>query len=385
MVVVKAVSGKSIPDSRKEKTILISIKTNVGEFSASSPSGKSKGKYEAKPYKKNIEDDIKKIKQLSEYFSEELIEKFDDLKKIEDIADRHIGANTTIAFESAILKALAKEQKKEIWEFINPNAKKFPELVGNCIGGGKHSSTEKKPDFQEFLLISEIKNIEKAFAVNREKKKEIKDILFQKDKKFDGKKNDEDAWVTSLNEKEVLEILKKTKLPLGVDIAASEFYKRKNYCYKNPLLKRNEKEQLEYISNLIKNFNLFYIEDPFDENDFENFAELLERFPNRLIVGDDLTTTNPERLKKAIKMKSINALIVKPNQIGSLIEVKEVCELAKKNNIKIVFSHRSGETEETILADLAFGFGADFFKCGITGKEREAKMKRLIEIEKEMK
>ena len=100
-----------------------------------------------------------------------------------------------------------------------------------------------------------------------------------------------------------------------------------------------------------------------------------------MIVGDDLTTTNPERLKKAIKLKSINGIIVKPNQIGSLIKVKEVCEIAKKNNIKTVFSHRSGETEESILADLAFGFQADFLKCGITGDVREVKIKRLVEIE----
>jgi enolase len=385
MVVIKEVSAKSILDSRRENTILVSIKTNAGDFSASSASGKSTGKYEAKPYKKNIKEDIKKIKQLSEYFSEELIENFDDLKKIEDIADRHIGANTLVALESAILKAVAKEQKKEIWELINSNARKFPRLAGNCIGGGKHSSTEKKPDFQEFLLIPETKNVGKAFDINKKRKEEVKKILSDEDRKFDGKKNDEDAWVTSLNEKEVLEILKKLKLPVGIDIAASGFYKRGHYNYGNPLLKRDGKEQLEYISNLIKNLDIFYVEDPFEENDFESFAKLLERFPDRLIVGDDLTTTNPERLKKAIKMKSVNAIIVKPNQIGSLTDVKEVCELAKKNNIKIVFSHRSGETEETILADLAFGFQADFFKCGITGKEREAKLKRLIEIERRIR
>jgi len=151
------------------------------------------------------------------------------------------------------------------------------------------------------------------------------------------------------------------------------------------LLKRDIEEQFGYISNLVKNFNLFYIEDPFDEEDFESHAKLLKKFPNSLVVGDDLTTTNFKRLEKAIKMKSINAIIVKPNQIGSLLEVKRVCELASKNEIKIVFSHRSGETNETILADLAFGFGADFFKCGITGKEREAKIKRLIQIEKKLK
>ena len=98
-----------------------------------------------------------------------------------------------------------------------------------------------------------------------------------------------------------------------------------------------------------------------------------------------MTTTNLKRFEKALENKSINAIIVKPNQIGSLIQVKAVCDFAKNNNIKIVFSHRSGETDEHILADLAFGFQADFFKCGIIGKERESKIKRLIEIERKFK
>ena len=180
-----------------------------------------------------------------------------------------------------------------------------------------------------------------------------KDIILEKvDKNFEKKKNDEDAWVTSLNEREVLDILRKLKLPLGLDIAASSFYKRNKYNYNNPMLKRSDEEQLGYLNNLIKNFNLFYIEDAFNEEDFESFAKLLKKFPDRLIVGDDLIVTNYERLEKAIKMKAVNGVIVKPNQCGSLLEVKRVCELAKKNNIKIVFSHRSGETEEDILADL---------------------------------
>jgi len=376
------VDAKTILDSRKEKTILISIETDIGKFSASSPSGKSTGKYEAKPYHETLEGDIRAIKQLSEYFSEEIIEKFEDLRRIEDIVDRQIGANTLFALESAVLKAIAREKKKEIWQLINPNSRKLPRLVGNCVGGGKHSSLLRKPDFQEFLLIPESKKVEEASKVNKSAKEYVKKILLDGDSKFKGERNDEDAWAVSFSEKEVLDVLKTTKLPLGMDVAASGFYKRKSYNYKNPVFKRNVGEQLEYISNLIKNFNLFYVEDAFDENDFESFAKLLKRFPYVLIVGDDLTTTNPERLKKAIKMKAINAIIIKPNQIGSLIRMKETIDIAKKHDIKIVFSHRSGETEETILADLAFGFGADFFKCGITGKEREAKIKRLIEIEK---
>ena len=384
MVVVKEVSAKSIFDSRKEKTIEVHIKTNVGEFKSSSPNGKSRGLHEAKSYKKNLLGDIETLKKFSDYFSMESIDFFDDLKRIEDIVDGHVGANTIFAFESAVLKAMAKEKKKEIWEIVNSHGKKFPRLVGNCIGGGKHSGNERKPDFQEFLLVPNLKSVRENFELMKKTKEKVEGDLKEFDEKFKGKKNDEDAWETSLNEREVLDLLLKYEVPLGLDIAASSFYSRKKYHYKNPMLKRTAEEQKKYISNLIENFDLFYIEDPFDENDFESFSELTKKFREKLIVGDDLTVTNPERLKNAIKMKSISAIIVKPNQIGPLTEVKTVCEMAKKHGIKIIFSHRSGETDEEILGDLAFGFQADFLKCGITGKEREVKIRRLIEIEKSL-
>jgi enolase len=388
MVVIKGVDAKSILDSRGEKTIYVSVKTNAGIFGASSPTGKSKGKHEAKSYMKSLDEDIRMLKKFSEYFSSENLEKFDDLRRVEDIMDRQIGANTLFALESAILKAAATEQKKEIWQLINPKAgssKKSPRLAGNCIGGGKHSPKGKKPDFQEFLLIPNMKSVKENWEKSKKLKEEAKISLKIMDRNFKGEKNDEDAWAASLNEKEVLEILSRFGIPLGIDAAASGFFKRKTYHYENPMLKRTEEEQMDYISNLIKNFNLFYIEDPFDEEDFGSFAKLLKKCPNSLIVGDDLTATSSKRLEKAIEMKSINAIIIKPNQCGSLLEVKRVCEMAEKHGIKKIFSHRSGETNETILADLAFGFGADFMKCGITGKEREAKIKRLIQIEKRMK
>ena len=383
MVVIKGVSAKAILDSRKEKTILVSIKTNVGSFSASAPNGKSRGKYEAKPYKNSLEKDIETLKKFTGYFSEDEIEKFEDLRRVEDIVHMHIGANTLFALESAVLKALAKEQKKEVWQLINLQAKKLPRLVGNCIGGGMHSSG-KKPDFQEFLLIPKTKTVKEANEINKEIKKAVEFSLKKEDEDFKSRKNDEDAWQTSLNEKEVLEILKNTGVDLGIDAATSTFHKRKKYLYHNPPLTRDSEEQAMYISNLIKNFSLFYIEDPFFEEDFSGFSNLLKKHPSSLIVGDDLTVTNEKRFRKAIEEKSINAIIVKPNQNGSLIEVKSICEIAKKHGIKIVFSHRSGETMENILADLAFGFQADFFKCGITGKEREVKIKRLIEIERKI-
>ena len=384
MVIIKEVSAKSIFDSRREKTIEVLIKTNVGSFSASAPNGKSRGKHEAKSWKKNLEDDIKTLKKFSDYFSQENLDFFDDLKRIEDIVSGFVGANTIFALESAILKAMAKEKKKEIWEIVDSKARKFPRLIGNVVGGGKHSNNEKKPDFQEFLLIPDEKTVKENFELMKKTEEKIETDLREFDEKFKGKKNDEDAWETSLNEKEVLDILLKYIIPLGLDVAASSFYSRKKYSYKNPMLKRDSEEQERYISNLIENFDIFYTEDPFNEEDFESFSKLTKKFSNKLIVGDDLTVTNPERLEKAIKMKSISAIIVKPNQIGPLTEVKTVCELAKKHGIKIIFSHRSGETDEKILGDLAFGFQADFLKCGITGEEREAKIKRLIEIEKNL-
>lgn len=384
-MIIEEVKAKIIKDSRGDKTVEVSIKTNVGKFNASAPNGKSKGKHEAKSYKKTIEKDIESLGKLSDYFSSEHLEKFDDLRRIEDIVGGHIGANTLFALESAALKGMSKEQGKEIWEIVNSKAKNVPRLVGNCIGGGLHSEfvNGKRPDFQEFLLIPNEGGSEKNFEKNLEAKKNAGEILKEKDKKFSGKKNDENAWMTSLNEKEVLDVLKEVKVPMGLDVASSGFYKRKKYHYKNPPLDRTPDEQLMYLSNLIKNFNLIYIEDPFGEEDFETHAKLLKLVhKNCLIVGDDLTVTNYKRLEKAIEEKSINALIMKPNQNGSLIDVKRVSELAKKKGIKMIFSHRSGETKESILADLAFGFEADFIKCGITGPEREIKIKRLVEIEK---
>ena len=141
MVVIKEVSAKSILDSRKEKTILISIKTAAGKtFKASSPSGKSTGKYEVKPYKKSLEEDIITINQFKKYFSEEILEEFEDLKMVEDILDGHVGANTLFAFESAVLKAIANEKKKEVWELINPEAgkaKKIPQTRWKLHRGRK--------------------------------------------------------------------------------------------------------------------------------------------------------------------------------------------------------------------------------------------------------
>ena len=171
---------------------------------------------------------------------------------------------------------------------------------------------------------------------------------------------------------------------IGIDVAASIFYKNSRYVYKNLPKKLNKIEQVHYINSLINKYRIFYIEDPLEENDFIDFSKLKNIVEHSLIVGDDLTTTNPIRLKKAIRMHSISGIIVKPNQIGSLLKVKEVIDLAKSNHIKTIISHRSGETLDDTIADLAIAFNCDFIKTGINGKVREAKLRRLIDIEREL-
>jgi len=392
---IKELQGKIILDSRQEKTIEVLVKSNLGIFSSSSPSGKSKGKNERPAFIGSAERDIKELINLQDKISEIDIEEFNDLIEVEKIVLGKIGANSLFALESGILKALALEQGKQLWQIINEKANKFPFPVGNCIGGGLHSRTINflKPDFQEFLVIPKSKNFSDNIFLMSKARKICGERL--KLRKALGNLSDENAWSTSLDNEETLDVLNKTreeleqegeKVGIGVDIAASTFYTGLVYSYKNPVKRLNPEEQKNYIRSLIENFRLSYVEDAFHEDDFESFAELRKEIIKEracLIVGDDLITSQLERLKKALLKRAVNAIIVKPNQVGSLIEIAKLVNLAKKYEIITIMSHRSGETLDYALADLAFGFQTEFIKTGIAGKEREIKLKRMIEIEKE--
>jgi len=285
--------------------------------------------------------------------------------------------------ESSLLKAAAYDNNKELWDYMTNLNKKnieFPRPVGNVIGGGIHSKGRngKKPDFQEFLFIPHCKTFKENFKLNRIAYK----LVWKKLGYWIKKRNDEGAWETDLSNEQVLELLNEVKkiiktrfglrIEIGIDCASSFFFKNKFYVYKNPPKKLDSTGHRDYLEYIIKNYDLFYIEDPFNEKDFESFAKLKQKTKNCLIVGDDLTVTNPKRLKKAIKKNSINAIIIKPNQIGSLLKLKKVIEIAKKHNIKTIISH------------FAIGFQCDFIKTGIYGKFRESKLKRLLEIEEKI-
>lgn len=386
---IGGLKAKSISDTRGDKTIEVELKTEFGVFIASAPNGKSRGKYEAKPWKKNLSEDIKVVNASK--ISEVKIDNFDDLALIEKIFGGKIGANTMIALEYVFLKALAKEKNTEVWKLINPRAKNFPMPVGNAIGGGAHSSG-KKPDFQEFHLIPEA-TFERNVNINKRGWENCSELLKSLDKNFTGKTNDENAWVTDFDNNQVMEIIQDVKenmieefyakVHCGIDMASSGIYKNGKYNYLNPKKSLDKQEQIKFMAEIADKF--YYLEDPLEENDFSGFAELMKKTKGRgLVVGDDLTVTNLKIIDKAWKMKAINGVIIKPNQNGSLMEVKKIVEYCKSKGIKTIFSHRSGETRENILADLAFGFQADFIKTGITGKGRDEKLNRMIEIERSL-
>lgn len=392
---IKKIEAREIFDSRKEKTIEVSVFTENGRFTSSAPEGKSKGRFEAHPYASSLEKDILFLNNLKTKEIEKLkIEEFKDLKEVEGLTSGKIGANSLFALESSILKALAKEQGKELWQLLSRGKiRKFPYPVGNCIGGGLHTSliSGKKPDFQEFLIIPKAKLFCDNVFLMKKAHEEIGKILELR--KVKGKLNDENAWSTPLDNEECLGILSKVaetfsneagcEIEIGIDLAASSFFKNGFYIYKNKLQKLSKEKQINYVDKVAEKYDLFYIEDPLCEEDFINFAKLREKVIP-IIVGDDLTVTSLLRLKKAVQNKSINAIIVKPNQNGSLLKVKEICDFCKKQEIATVFSHRSGETLDDTIADLAVAWNADFIKTGIFGKEREAKLNRIIDIEKSL-
>ncbi len=388
-MLIKRVSAKIIKDSRGIDTIAVSVN---GCAEASSPNGKSTGDYETTQYHRSLQWCVD---FLNAFCDEIVVEKFEDLIRVEKAICKNVGlknarefgANSLYAFESAILKALASETGKELFEIVG-RGKKLPFPVGNVIGGGLHSSSLKeKPNFQEFLIIP----CASRFSDNL---KVMQFVYSEIGKKLKTKKvNDEGAWLVSISDGEALDLLNeirkiaekkfRVKIGIGLDVASSTLFNKNHYKYNNH--SHNSESQLFYMGNLISGFKLHYVEDPFEQNDFKSFAKLNKNSGRKcLIVGDDLVATQYDRLVKSIRTHSINAVIVKPNQNGSLLELKKIFDFCRAHKIKTILSHRSGETLDNALSDYAVGFGADYIKCGVATKWREVKLNRLIELEKRL-
>jgi len=393
--------ARKIFNSRGSETVEVEIITENGFGRAAVPAGASTGKNEVALFPQGgIDEAIKafydkivpEIVGLDAAAQREIDSKLREIDGTERL--EKLGGAIVLATSLATAKAAASSLALELFEYLGGSmACELPYPLGNVLGGGKHSKGVAQ-DIQEILVLPVgATNIFDAIKANVTVHKYLPKYIKEVDPNFAGGKNDEGAWTANLSNEDALKIVAKVceevekesgiEVRVGVDIAASSLWNESKgkYVYTREGVERTPEEQYEYISRLIDEYNLIYVEDPFHEEDFENFAKLTKEFRGKtMIVGDDLFTTNVKRLSGGIEVGAANAIIIKPNQIGTLTDTYEAIELAKRNNYIPVMSHRSGETEDTTIAHLAVAFRCPIIKTGTVNGERIAKLNELIRI-----
>ena len=403
--VIEDVRVRKILDSRGNPTVEVDIITWNGFGRAAAPSGASTGSREVVSFPEGGVSQV--ITEVEDLISSELIgmaaediEDIDEVLKEIDGTDNlsAIGGNTTVAVSMAAAKAAAMSYNLPLYNFLGGNfIKEIPYPLGNMMNGGAHAGSNA-PDIQEFLVVPVgASDITEAVFANVEVHKRLKELISKKDPNFTGGKGDEGGWIPNITNDQALEIQSQACeevgdelgfiIKPGLDMASSEFWSEEEgkYVYGQDGLKRDSGDQVDYVKDLIDTYHMFYVEDPFDEKDFDGFAELTAKVGSKCrICGDDLFVTNAELLAYGIERKAANAIIIKPNQIGTLTDTYETVRLAKENNVMPVVSHRSGETCDETIAHLAIAFGAPMIKTGAVGGERIAKLNELIRIEDEM-
>jgi len=409
---IKQISAITIYDSRGKPTLRTKVVLEDGSVGITSiPSGASTGKYEALELRDNDKNRFfgltvdKAVSNVNQKIAKELVGF--NFKTPADLDKRlveldgtgnksNLGANAILSVSQAYLKALSSSQKKPLWQIINENyfsntSPSFPHLMVNVVNGGKHANFNF--DIQEFMIVPKTNIPSESvymaafifFALGQKLKKMGLSTLV----------GDEGGYSPKLSGNEtVLKILTEVGADIGLkaganynlalDSAASEFFdeKEKKYQLKSENKTLTVDELVDYYLALEKKYPLISFEDPFGQDDWEGFEKITAK-TKLMVVGDDLYVTNTKRIKMGIEKKATNAVLIKPNQIGTIYETVEAIKIAKKVGWKTVISHRSGETEDSFIADLAYGSSADFIKTGsMCRSERLAKYNRLIEIEK---
>jgi enolase len=405
---VKDLKIRKVLDSRGNATVEVELFYDDKSVVCSAPSGASRGIYEVTAYpegeiSKGIETFNKflKPKLVGYYFS--TLSEIDTLLHELDRTERFekIGGNIAVSVSIASAKAFASLDALPLYRYfaklIFGTEKKFeytmPALFGNVLGGGRHAI--HGTDIQEFLAVPLDKNVDFT---------NIPFVLMKVHKKVGGKlkaglstaigKGDEGAWVACIKDEEALKIVSNSCTEISnefnvcikpaLDVAASELYKKGRYRYRDKVLSNSE--QIELIKNFIVKYGLCSVEDPFEQNDFESYALLTKDVGKQcLIVGDDLFVTNLKRLEKGIKMNACNAILIKPNQVGTLTDTISTIKVAHQKGFKTIISHRSGETLDTTISHLAVGSKSFGIKCGCVGGERIAKLNELIRIYDDLK
>lgn len=399
--IIEDLIARKIFNNRGEETIEVDVITTGGFGRAAAPAGKSRGKAEVVYYPQGGVDQA--VKKVDDLIAPELAglnadfqgEIDNTLHEIDGSTDfKNIGGNTAFAISLANAEAASNSHGLLLFQFLGGNtATTLPFPLGNCISGGQHARG-KSPDIQEYLALPHgAESFLEAQTANTQIHKKIGSSLKKKSTTFNGGKSDEGAWIANINTDDAFEVIAKAceevgneldfECGFGIDVAASSFWKPKEeeYLYESEGKKRDSAEQLEYMLELIEKYHLAYVEDPFHEEDFDSFAELTRKAKNCLICGDDLFTTNTERLNNGIKINAGNAIIIKVNQIGTLTDAVETIELAQQHCYEPVVSHRSGDTCDWHIAHLAVALKCPLIKTGVVEGARIAKLNELIRIE----
>lgn len=359
---VKNIRLREIIDSRTKPTVEAEVNDSYGK----APSGASTGTHEAKCFvPEHLEDIERMLRKLQnrDFTQEEFDAELRNADGTDDFS--RLGA-AGIASSFAFKNASGFD-----------HSKKFPLPLSNVIGGGEHGGNTA---IQEFLVIPvNAESFPEAVKTNTAIYQELKDRYSRKIQGI----NDEGALITTMDDEATLKALKKVAdkydARIGLDVAASEFYTGSTYRMNSMSLEFSPKDHLKFVQKLIDEFELVYVEDPFDQEDFDMHAKLTRENPEVMICGDDLFTTNKNRLEQGIDKRACNSLIVKPNQIGTVSDARETVELAKKNDYVPVISHRSGETCDHTISDLALEWECPVIKAGIADI-RIAKLNRLIRL-----
>ena len=399
---IEDVYARKVYDSRGNPTIEVEIATTEGFGRASAPAGASTGIHEVVPFPKGGVDEA--VRVVNDVIAQRIIgmdaadqSAIDSLLHEIDGTDNFskIGGATALAVSIAVAKAAASSFDMPLFQYIGGAfATEIPYPLGNVIGGGKHAG-DRSPNIQEFLIIpigakSYVEAIEVSFKVHREAGRALRAI----DKSFAGGRGDEGAWAANVSDEEALEALSRAcgkvqdetgcRIVIGVDMAASSMWNpnKKLYVLRREGKTRSREEQLNYVIEISEKYDLRYIEDPLHEEDFEGFSELVKAIGHKtLICGDDLFTTNSSRIRRGLEVKAANAIIIKPNQVGTLSDAYEAVKTAKRGGLMPVMSHRSGETEDNFISHLAVAFRCPLIKTGVLGGERVLKHNELIRIE----
>ncbi len=406
---IQHVYARQILDSRGNPTIEVDLVTNSSIGTASVPSGASTGRYEAKELRDGgISYNGKNVLQAIRLVNEEIAgvlkgKTVDEHRTIDEIMQKldgtsdksRLGANSILGVSMAATRAGALSHKIHLFEYLSAlydNTKNnLPVPFANIINGGEHTGNKLK--FQEFMIAPiKAKSFHEATRAIAEIYEELKTLLEQEHGSSSTAVGDEGGFSPDISTpEEALELINKAiwgagykgKIGIAIDAAASEFYNEEGKYEAIEGKQYTNQELIKYYGQLINKYNIISIEDPFDQEDYESWKEFTSKYGSKIqVVGDDLTVTNPERIRNAINEKLCNTLLLKVNQIGTVTEAMEAAHEAEKANWKIMVSHRSGETEDSYIADLAVGINAGQIKLGAPARgERTSKYNQLLRIE----